>query len=104
MLGEYDKAIQDYTFAIDRIPEYPQTYVDRGFAYYLKGEYDRAIQDHDTAIGLEGNNSAAYYGRGLAHSSQGDVTKARADLNKAIELGYDRDRVETALKKLDGSG
>ena len=104
MLGEYDKAIQDYTFAIDRLPEYPQTYVDRGFAYYLKGEYDRAIQDHDTAIGLEGNNSAAYYGRGLAHSSQGDVTKARADLNKAIKLGYDRDRVETALKKLDGSG
>ena len=49
-------------------------------------------------------NSVAYYGRGLAHSSLGDASKAREDFNKALELGHDRDEVETALKKLDGSG
>ena len=48
--------------------------------------------------------SVAYYGRGLAHSSLGDESKARADFNKALELGHDRDEVEAALKRLDGSG
>ena len=70
----------------------------------MKGEYDKAIEDFDTAIGLDENDPVAYYGRGLAHSSLGDASKAREDFNKALELGHDRDEVETALKKLDDSG
>ena len=70
----------------------------------MKGDFDKAIEDFDTAIGLDANNSGVYYGRGLAYSSLGDVSKAREDFNKALELGHDRDEVETALKKLDGSG
>ena len=102
--GEYDRALQDFSAAIDRTPTLPHGYIGRGYVYLEKGEHDKAIQDFDTAIGLDENNSGAYYGRGLAYSSLADASKARSDLNKALELGHDRDEVETALKKLDDSG
>ena len=91
---------------MSRAPDFPHGYIGRGDALYVKGEYDEAIEDFDTAIGLDENDPVAYYGRGLAHLSLGDapIARAREDLNKALELGHDRDEVETALKKLDDSG
>ena len=92
--------VEDYSTAINRNPSNPQTYVDRGDAYYNKGEYDRAIEDYDAAIDLDENDSYSNYRRGWAYLSLGDVTKARADLNKALELGHDKDEIEAALAEL----
>ena len=42
---QYDRAIADYTTAIELTPGYAEAYNDRGFAYYLKGDCERAIAD-----------------------------------------------------------
>ena len=43
-----------------------------------------------------------YFGKGWACLSLGEASKARPDLNKALELGYNKDEVEDALKELGG--
>mgnify|MGYP001595382467 CR=1 FL=1 len=40
--GDYDRAIADYTRAIELDPKDAITYSNRGIVYYNKGEYDYA--------------------------------------------------------------
>ena len=42
--ANYDRAIMDFDAAIDSYSGHPQTYVDRGYAYYMKGKYNRALR------------------------------------------------------------
>ncbi len=52
-LGQYQRAIQDYTRAIQLDPDLAQAYYNRGIVYYNLGEYQRAIQDYDKACSLD---------------------------------------------------
>ena len=45
-----DKAIADYTKAIELSPDYASAFNNRGNAYAAKGDLDRAIADYDRAI------------------------------------------------------
>jgi tetratricopeptide (TPR) repeat protein len=47
---QYDRAIADYSTAIELKPDYAEAYNDRGFAFYLKGDAERAIADYTRAI------------------------------------------------------
>ena len=47
---EYDRAITDYTKAIEIDPRDALAYFNRGNAYRDKGEYDRANADYTRAI------------------------------------------------------
>src|SRR5215510_1340610 len=68
---DYDRAIADYTTAIELKPDYAEAYNDRGFSYYLKGDSDRAIADFTRAIELRPNYPKAYNSRGVAYMSHG---------------------------------
>jgi tetratricopeptide (TPR) repeat protein len=53
--GEYDRAIDDFTKALEMAPEGRDSYViyyNRGVAFYKSRNYDRAIQDFDTSLQL----------------------------------------------------
>lgn len=87
---QYDRAIADYTTAIQLKPEYAEAYNDRGFAYYLKGDAERAIADYTRAIELRPNYPKAYNSRGVVYMAHGyDRAKAVADFNRAIALKPD---------------
>jgi tetratricopeptide (TPR) repeat protein len=49
-IGEYDKAIADYTKAIKMAPEFWLAYYRRGLAYESKGEYEKAASDYGKVI------------------------------------------------------
>jgi tetratricopeptide (TPR) repeat protein len=49
---EYDRAIADYTRAIELDPKNLSAYNDRGVAYTSKGDYERAIADVTRAVEL----------------------------------------------------
>src|SRR4051812_48036804 len=66
-LGEYDKAIAEYTQVLTMKPDFLAAYVNRGSAYIELGNYDKAIADFDAAIKVQPDMSAAYFGRGLAY-------------------------------------
>jgi tetratricopeptide (TPR) repeat protein len=87
---EYDRAIVDYTTAIQLKPDYAEAYNDRGFAYYLKGNAERAIADYTRAIELRPNYPKAYNSRGVVYMAHGyGRAEAVADFDRAIALKPD---------------
>lgn len=84
---EYDKAITDYTKAIELNPKLANAYNNRGLVYFIRVEYDRAIGDYNEAIELDPKLAEAYRNRGNAYDARGEYDKAKADKKKAKELG-----------------
>jgi len=86
---QYDRAIADYTQAIQLKPDYAEAYNDRGFAFYLIGK-GNAIADYTRAIELRPAYPRAYNNRGVAYMAGGfGRAKAVADFDRAIELQPD---------------
>jgi PGF-CTERM protein len=59
-LKQYERAIEDYSKAIELNPNYVGAYINRGVTYYDLKQYERAIEDFDKAIELNPNLAEAY--------------------------------------------
>jgi tetratricopeptide (TPR) repeat protein len=91
-IKEYDKAISDYTEAININPNYENifaTYNNRGYAYYGKNDYSHAFADYTKAISINPNYARAYRNRGQAYLDTHDYNIAMDDFNEAIKLAPD---------------
>ena len=87
---QYDRAIADYSVAIELKADYAEAYNNRGFAYYLKGDSKRAIADYTRAIELRPNYPKAYNNRGVVYMAGGyGEAKSVPDFDRAIELKPD---------------
>lgn len=84
--GNYQKAIENYTRAIEANLREASLYNNRGLAYYSFEKYDKAISDYNRAIELEADYKDAYFNRGLAYFKKSSSQEAISDLGKAIEL------------------
>ena len=84
--GQYDKAIADYTKAIEINPKDARAYIIRGVTYYRKGQYDQAISDYTKAIEINPKDARAYIIRGGAYADKGQYDQAISDYTKAIEI------------------
>ena len=67
MLGQTDRAIEAYSYAIELNPNNVSAYNNRGVAYGKKGKVDRAIEDLNTAIKLNPDYAKAYNNRGVVY-------------------------------------
>jgi tetratricopeptide (TPR) repeat protein len=93
---DYDKAIEDYTTAIETgrtYYQYPDYVSKRGDAYYIMGDYDKAIADYTAAINIaieiSWDKSEYLNKRGKAYFGDGYYGKAIADYTAAIEIQPD---------------
>jgi tetratricopeptide (TPR) repeat protein len=84
--GDKDRAIADYTKAIEANPIYADAFTGRGIVYQSKGDNDRAIADYTKAIEINPRYANAYVGRGMVYRLKGDSDHAVADYTKAIEI------------------
>ena len=100
----YQKAINNYTGAINLKPKKGNTYNSRGWTKYLLGQletqqgntaeaqnlYREAISDVDEALQLKPKGkryrSAFFHTRGVAKTSLGDYNGAIEDFNESIQL------------------
>jgi tetratricopeptide (TPR) repeat protein len=84
--SDYDKAIADFTKAIEIDPKDADAHYNRGVAWQRKSDYNKAIADFTKAIEIDPKDADAYHSRGFAWEEKGDLAKAIADYTKAIEI------------------
>lgn len=87
--GMYDSAIDDFTAAIQRNPNYAEAYKNRGLAWKQNGDFDRAIADLNQALRLDRRSASAYNARGTALYDKGEYNRAIADFDQAVRLDAD---------------
>ena len=88
-IGDYDRAIEDYTKAIELDPNPADAYNNRGVAYGKKDESDCAIKDYTKAIELNPNRDITYYNRAGVWLYLQEWEKAKTDLIAAKKRGMD---------------
>ncbi len=96
-LYDPDRAIADFTRAIELKPDDTGAHYLRGIALDRKGSLDRAITDTTEALRLDPDGklmpqspslmtARAYYIRGRAHAARGETDSAVIEYAKAIKL------------------
>lgn len=84
--GDTQKAIVDYTAAIDRDATLGSAFFGRGVLYCKAGDYKRAVADLDAAIRLDPTNADSWAWRSRAKGALGDADGANADEAHALQL------------------
>lgn len=98
---EYDRAIENYTKAIELNPNFATAYYDRGKSYVIKHEYDKAIKDLNRAIELNPEDANLYYFRGsIHHAVKDNYDQAVIDYRKALEIEPNHGSAKENLKRI----
>jgi tetratricopeptide (TPR) repeat protein len=84
--GPFDKAISNYTKALEFNPRDADAYFHRGNAYDNKGQYDEAISDFTKALEINPRDAKAYYNRGATYGKKRQYDEAISDFTKALEI------------------
>ncbi|MCX6251724.1 MAG: tetratricopeptide repeat protein [Bacteroidetes bacterium] len=85
-LGQWDKAIADFSRAIELDNKYLEPHYNRGLAYCYFRKWDKATADFSQTIGIDPEFAPAYSNRGYTYNNLGQWDKSIADCSKAIEI------------------
>ncbi len=83
---EYERAIDDYSSAIELDPRNVVARQDRAFVWSAEKQYDKAIVDLDEAIRLRPDDAVLYFDRGRVWHQRGEFDKAIDDFSEAVSL------------------
>lgn len=118
LAGLFDKAIDDFTAAIEVDPRYAYPYYARGWCWELSGNDQKALEDYNLGIDIDTDYPYIYLQRGLLLQKMGWTVAAREDFEMVLrkdtvatdgscthyalyELGKDREAVEWMQKIVD---
>lgn len=97
-LGQYEKAIEDYTQAIRIKPDYADAYFLRGNAYYNLHQYGKAIEDYSQAIRIQPDAAIAYEMRGSCYLKLVQISLGCINLQKACQFDNCQSLEQAKLK------
>jgi Tfp pilus assembly protein PilF len=85
-MGQFDKAVDDYTRAIALKHSYYIAYLNRGMAFNEMGQFDKAILDFDEAIAIGPRYYEAYNNKGMVYGKMRAFGKAIEQFSKAVDI------------------
>lgn len=88
-LSDYEKAINDFTTAIQMAPKDTRVYTNRGLTYRMLKKYDESLKDFNKSLELNPLWPDTFYGRSLTYYDLGDIKHAIEDCDKAISIKPD---------------
>lgn len=84
LTGNFEKAIEDFTAAIEEDPRYAFPYYSRGWCYELTGRNDLALEDYNLGIDIDPDYPYIFLERGLVLKKMGRIDEARVDFETAV--------------------
>ena len=85
-LNKPEKALKDFSRAIEIDPSRVDGYAGRANTLNTLGRYEEALEDYNKAIEIDPELANAYVNRGSTYSHLGQYEKAIADYEKGLEL------------------
>jgi tetratricopeptide (TPR) repeat protein len=85
-LNKPEKALEDFSRAIEIDPTRANGYAGRANTLNTLGRYEEALKDYDKAIEIDPKLANAYVNRGSAHSHLEQYEKAIQDYEMGLEL------------------
>lgn len=84
--GDTAKALEDYSIAILKRPDFDLPFINRGSIYQKQEQFELAENDFNAAIKLDKFPSIALNNRGFLYQKWGQTDKAIKDLERAIKI------------------
>jgi tetratricopeptide (TPR) repeat protein len=84
-MGQTERAVSDYSRAIELQPGSAGAWFDRGHAFRVGREWEKAVADLSRAIDLDPNHGPAWHQRGYARAALGQWDRAAEDLAEAVK-------------------
>ena len=84
--GDYDRAVEFISRAIEADPSEPRAYMARALAYSGMRQLDLALADMDRAISMKPDSEYACYLRGTIYAGKGQLDLAIEDFDRAVRL------------------
>ena len=79
-VGDFDKALADYSEMVRLAPKYPEVYTNRARFHRDRGDIDKALADCTEATRLGPTNSEAYAERAALYASKGESRQGGSGL------------------------
>ncbi len=89
ILSEYDKAVKDFSKAIDYDPQNVKAYNNRGISFRMLRQYDRALLDFDTALEMQPYQPETFHLQALTYFDLNDFTRAIENCQKTLNIKPD---------------
>uniref|UniRef100_A0A0A1X9F5 RNA polymerase II-associated protein 3 n=1 Tax=Zeugodacus cucurbitae TaxID=28588 RepID=A0A0A1X9F5_ZEUCU len=100
-LGEYEKAINEYTNAIDIFPEDPVYFCNRALCYLKMERYNECIEDCEQAIEIDSLSVKAYYRRMQANEYLGNDMDALKDCTTVLMIEPKNSEANKSLERIN---
>ncbi len=84
--GEYARATEVFSRALEIDPRLSQAYNNRGNAYRKLGDNRQAFEDYNAAIAIDPSVPEAYNNRGNARRKLGEIAESIPDYSRAIQI------------------
>nr|XP_036219310.1 RNA polymerase II-associated protein 3 isoform X2 [Bactrocera oleae] len=100
-LGEYEKAINEYSTAIDIFPEDPVYFCNRALCYLKLERYNECIEDCEQAIEIDSLSVKAYYRRMQANECLGNDMDALKDCTTVLMIEPKNKEANKSLERIN---
>jgi len=97
-MRRYQQALEDFTQAIELLPDWDELHYNRGACHIELGEYDKAIVDFSQSLRLKPEDARAYNNRGVAYLHSGRCTEAIGDFKRTLELDPEHENAQRNQK------
>ena len=84
LMGDFEKAIEDFTSAIEEDPRYAYPYYARGWCYELLGKDNLALEEYNLGIDIDSDYPYIFLERGLILKKMGRNNEALSDFETVI--------------------
>ncbi|MBF0530742.1 MAG: tetratricopeptide repeat protein [Deltaproteobacteria bacterium] len=98
--GDLQRAILEYTSALEQNPRFTKALQNRSAAYHALGDDDKALTDLNLAIDMDPTVAQLFYNRAVILEKKDNLEKAAADYQKASELDPENEEFKSAAKDM----